>query len=110
LIHLVAMAGLICVMVVPRGLSGWRGLAGLAVASALVAALGWFGWAAGLPTATDRALVLLVAMPVLGALAIGLIVRAMVVARGWPAGPDAVLTAGGAIILVVSYLRLFDLI
>lgn len=110
MIHLVAVAGLICVMMVPRALPDWRGVVVLAVLAAVVAAAGWFGWAAGLPTATDRALVLLVALPVLAALAMGLVVRGVVVARGWPRGPDALLTAGGAAILVVSYLRLFDLI
>lgn len=97
-------------MVVPRAFTGWRGLVGLAVGAEIVAAVGWFGWAAGLPTSTDRALVLLLGLPVLAALAIGIIVRAVVVVRRWPVGPDALLTAGGAALLAVSYLRLFDLI
>ena len=104
------MAGLVCVMVVPRATTGWRGLVWLAVAAGFMAALGWFGWAAGLPTATDRALVLLVGLPVLAALVMGLVVRAVVLVRRWPIGPDAVLTAGGAVLLAISYLRLFDLI
>lgn len=110
MIHLVSIAGLVCVMVVPRAVTGWRGLVWLGLAAALVAAVGWFGWAAGLGSAADRALVLLVAAPVLAALAMGLVVRGIVLARRWPIGPDAILTAGGAGILVVSYLRLFDLI
>lgn len=110
MIHLAAIAGLVCVLVVPRAARGWRGLAGIAATAGLVAAVGWFGWAAGLPTAIDRAVVLLVALPVLGALAVGLVVRAVVVTRHWPIGPDVVLTAGGAVIVIASYLRLFDLI
>lgn len=110
MIHLAAMAGLICVMVLPRAVTGWRGLVAMALGAAVVAAVGWFGWAAGLPTATDRAVVILFGGPVLAALAMGLVVRAVVVGRGWPIGPDVVVTAGGAAILIVSYLRLFDLI
>ena len=110
MIHLVAMAGLLCVMVVPRVVRGWRGLGVLALAATVVAVVGWLVWAAVLPAATDRALVILVAGPVLAALAMGLVVRAVVLARGWPVGPDVVLTVGGAAILAVSYLRLFDLI
>ncbi len=110
MIHLAAIAGLVCVMVVPRAVTGWRGLAWLAVAAALVAAVGWFGWAAGLPTAADRALVLLVALPVIAAIGMGLVIRAVVLARRWPIGPDVILTAGGAIILIVGYLRMFDVI
>ena len=110
MIHAAAIAGLICVMVVPRAVSGWLGLVLIGFGAAIVALVGWYGWAAGLPTATDRALVILLGGPVLAALAMGMIVRAVVLARGWPIGPDAVLTAGGAAILAVSYLRLFDLI
>lgn len=110
MIHAVAIAGLICVMVVPRAATTLRGVGLLAVLCAAIAGLGWFGWAAGLPTAMDRAGVVLLGGPVLAALAMGLVVRAVVVARGWPIGPDAVLTAGGGAILVASYLRLFDLI
>ena len=110
MIHAVAIAGLICGMVVPRAASSLRALALMAVFGAAVALAGWFGWVAGLPTAADRALVLLVGLPVLGAVLMGLIVRAVVVGRRWPIGPDLVLTAGGAVILVVSYLRLFDVI
>ncbi len=104
------MAGLICVMVVPRAVRGLLGVLAMGVLALLVALAGWFGWAAGLPSATDRALVILVAGPVLAAFAMGLVVRAVVVARGWPMVPDALLTAGGAAILVASYLRLFDLV
>lgn len=104
------MAGLICVMVVPRAVRGWRGLVALGAAAALAALAVWFGWAEGLPTATDRAVVLFLGLPVLGAFAMGLVVRGVVVTRGWPMGPDALLTAGGAAILVASYLRLFDLV
>ena len=110
MIHLVAMSGLICVMVVPRAAKTLRGVALMATLFAGLAALGWFGWAAGLPTATDRAVVILLGGPVLAALAMGLIVRAVVVGRGWPIRPDVVVTGGGAAILVASYLRLFDLI
>lgn len=104
------MAGLVCVMVVPRAITGWRGLAGLAVVAVFAAAVGWFGWAAGLPAAVDRALVILIGGPLLAALAMGLVVRAVVLVRRWPIVPDAILTAGGAAILIVAYLRLFDLI
>lgn len=108
--HLAAIAGLVCVMVVPRALTGVRGLALLALAAAVLAAVGWFGWAAGLPTATDRALLLLLGLPVLGALAMGIVVRGIVLVRRWPLVPDAVLTAGAAVLLGISHLRLFDLI
>jgi len=104
------MAGLICVLLLPRAASGWRGVLVIAAAAAGIAAAGWFGWAVRLPSATDRALVLLMAFPVLAALAVGLLVRAVVVVRRWPLGPDALLTAGGGAILVTGYLRLFDLI
>ena len=110
MIHLVAIAGLICLMVVPRAAVTLRGLALMAALFAAIALMGWFGWAAGLQTAIDRALVILLGAPVLAALALGLVVRAVVLARGWPILPDAVLTAGGAVLLAVSYLRLFDLI
>ena len=110
MIHLVGMAGLVCVMVVPRLISGLRGLIWLGLAAVGLAASGWFGWAAGLPTAADCALVLLIGFPVLAALVIGLVVQAVVLTRRWPIGPDAILTAGGAAILVASYLRLFDLV
>jgi hypothetical protein len=109
-IHLVAISGLVCVMVMPRAAVTLRGVGLMAVLFAAIAGLGWFGWAAGLPTATDRALVILIGAPVLAALAMGLVVRAVVVGRGWPIGPDLVATAGGAAILIFSYLRLFDLI
>lgn len=110
MIHLVGLFGVICVMLVPRAVDGWRGLVGMGLAVAGVAAVGWVVWAARLPTATDRALVILLGGPVLAAFAMGLVVRAVVVGRGWPIGPDVVVTAGGAAILIVSYLRLFDLI
>ena len=110
MIHLVALSGLICVMVVPRAAVTLRGVSLMAALFGTIAALGWFGWAAGLPTATDRALVILLGGPVLAALAMGLIVRAVVVGRGWPIVPDVVVTGGGAAILIVSYLRLFDLV
>lgn len=82
----------------PALMPGWRWLAGLATAGALVGLGVWFGW---VERQTDGLAVGLTAMLVLSVAAVfalGPAVRALVLWRGWTGGRAALATALGALL------------
>jgi hypothetical protein len=108
-----ALAGLIALMLVPRAAHSGRGLVVAVLAGVVIGGAVWFGWAANLPTATDRA-VPLIGMIVAGAaFGFGVLARGVVLmgrARGWPGATDILMTCGVAVMFSYGFLRLFDVL
>jgi hypothetical protein len=108
-----ALAGLFAVMAVPRLAQGWRLLLLLTIAGAVIGAAFWFGWAANLASATDRAVPLIGLIAVGAAFGFGVLIRAVVLfgrMRGWPKITDLVMNLGVAVMFSYGFLRLFDVL
>ncbi len=108
-----ALAGLIALILVPRVANGARGLGVAVLAGVVICGAVWFGWADGLPTATDRAVPLIGIIAAGAAFGFGVLTRGVVLvgrARGWPGATDIVMTASVAVMFGYGFLRLFDVL
>ena len=108
-----ALAGLIGVMLVPRAVHNALGLGLAVLVGVVVGAAVWFGWAAGLPTAADRAVPLIGIIAAGAAFGFGVLTRGVVLvgrARGWPGATDIVMTCSVAVMFGYGFLRLFDVL
>ncbi len=108
-----ALAGLVGLMLLLRLANSARGLGLAVLVGVVIGGVVWFGWAASLPTATDRA------MPLIGIIAagagfgFGVLTRGVVLvgrARGWPGAADMVMTCSVAVMFGYGFLRLFDVL
>ncbi len=100
-------------MLVPRAAHSTLGLGLAVLAGVVIGGAVWFGWAANLPTATDRAVPLIGIIAAGAAFGLGVLTRGVVLvgrARGWPGVTDVVMTCGAAMMFGYGFLHLFDVL
>ena len=82
----------------PMLMPGWRWLAGLAAAGALVGSGLWFGWVKQQTDGLAAGLTALLVLAVAAVFVLGLAVRALVLWRGWTGGRAALAMGLGALL------------
>lgn len=95
---LTVLAVMVAGYVVPLLMPGWRWLAGLATAGALLGLAVWFGWVDQQTDGLARGVAALFTLSVAAVFALGVAVRALVLWRGWTGGRAVLTTALGALV------------
>ena len=105
-----AVVALVVIFLLPRLAQGPKALGGILGAGVVAGFLGWLGLRFA-PLSGDLLVYLAAGAAALLAPFLGVVVRGTVLSgqkRGWPEIADPVLTGGGAVLLSLSFLRMFQ--
>jgi hypothetical protein len=93
--------------VTPVLMPGWRWLAGLAAVGTLAALAVWFAWVERQTDGLAAGVSALLVLSVGGVFTLGLVVRALVLWRGWTGGREALATTLGALVWLGAIFWMF---
>lgn len=94
----------------PQAAVNLRWLAGVAAALAVAGLIAWFGWAERQPSSIGSGVAGVLVLLAAGSAGLGVLVRALVLWRGWHGGWTATAVILGAVLIVAGLVWMFEAI